>query len=640
MDLPADGLDSELKIKPSSLILVAFIFGSLLTTSLFSYLLFHSLVETIISVVAFSVFIIAWTARMYMENNYLVVLGVANLFVGLIGIVHLLAYKGMGIFPGYSSNLPTQLWIFSRYIVAGSLIAAPLLMSRKLNWNLVFAAFALITSVGLAAIFLGYFPTAYVDGSGLTRFKIWSEYLISALFVVSILLLYRRRNEFPVSIFDLLVASTAFTIAGELLFTLYTDPYGLTNMLGHLAILASFLLIFGAIVRTGIVRPYDMIFRSLKKSEISLRSERDFAEAIITNAQAIVLVVGPDGRILRVNPFMEEVSGWRQDELIFKDWAEALVPCDEKGVGKNVVSDLLHSSGKAAFSGKILTRGGEAREVEWRLKLLERGSDGPEGILFIGHDVTDERRLERALSERAGELARSNSELNQFAYVASHDLQEPLRMVISYLGLLERKYSDKLDGDAKMYMKYAVDGSKRMKELINDLLAYSRVGSGGGEFTEVDMNEALSTALTNLGQSIEANHARIEAERLFTITADRTQMVQLLQNLVGNAIKYRSKDDPTVLIGCSEDPVYWTFSVKDNGIGIDPAQHERIFQMFQRLHTREEYDGTGIGLAIAKRIVERHGGSIWVESADGAGSEFFFTIKKDAGNSSRHSPAT
>jgi light-regulated signal transduction histidine kinase (bacteriophytochrome) len=209
-------------------------------------------------------------------------------------------------------------------------------------------------------------------------------------------------------------------------------------------------------------------------------------------------------------------------------------------------------------------------------------------------------------------------------------------MVTAYLELLERKYGDELDDDAKQYMRFAVDGAMRMRELIRDLLAYSRVESGGGEFTDVDMNDALSTSLSNLSSSITANSAIVKAEHLSTVTADRTQMTQLFQNLVGNAIKYHDKEPPTILVSCADGPGYWTFSVKDNGIGIAPDQFDRIFQMFSRLHTREEYEGTGIGLAIAKRIVERHGGGIWVESTPGMGSEFFFSIPKRAAQAMEH----
>jgi uncharacterized 2Fe-2S/4Fe-4S cluster protein (DUF4445 family)/signal transduction histidine kinase len=236
--------------------------------------------------------------------------------------------------------------------------------------------------------------------------------------------------------------------------------------------------------------------------------------------------------------------------------------------------------------------------------------------------------LVKLVEEKLEELRRSNAELQQFAYIASHDLQEPLRMVTASLGRLERKYVDRLDGEAQQYMGMAVEGASRMRALINDLLAYSRVESGGRDFTTVDMNLALSNALENLSPMIAANHAEVVAEPLPILSADATQMTQLLQNLISNAVKYHGPNPPDILISSClvPDGTEWRFAVRDNGIGIDPAYQEKIFQMFQRLHTRDEYEGTGIGLAIAKRIVERHGGKIWVESEEGSGSTFFFTI--------------
>ena len=236
------------------------------------------------------------------------------------------------------------------------------------------------------------------------------------------------------------------------------------------------------------------------------------------------------------------------------------------------------------------------------------------------------QRLAEALRQTSLELQRSNAELEQFAYVASHDLQEPLRMVTSYLQLLERRYRDRLDQDASEFIGFAVDGASRMQTLIQDLLAYSRVGTRGGAFTPTDCDAVLDRVLAGLGVSIAESGARIAREPLPTVTVDSSQMGQLLQNLVGNAIKFRGESPPRIRVAAESRPEDWLFSVQDNGIGIDPAHAERIFQVFQRLHGIGKYPGTGIGLAVCKKIVERHGGTIWVESEAGAGSTFFFTI--------------
>lgn len=237
-----------------------------------------------------------------------------------------------------------------------------------------------------------------------------------------------------------------------------------------------------------------------------------------------------------------------------------------------------------------------------------------------------------ALEASTRELQRSNEELEQFAYVASHDLQEPLRMVSSYLQLLSRRYEGKLDADADLFIEYAVDGALRMKVLINDLLTYSRVGTRGREFKPTKSQTVLDQTLAMLQLAIQENQATISCDALPTVLADSGQLGQLFQNLIGNALKFHSDEPVMIHIGAESQNGEWLFSVKDNGIGMDPKYKDRIFAIFQRLHTREEYSGTGIGLAVCKKIVERHNGRIWVESEPGKGSTFFFTMPKEVNN--------
>jgi PAS domain S-box-containing protein len=251
------------------------------------------------------------------------------------------------------------------------------------------------------------------------------------------------------------------------------------------------------------------------------------------------------------------------------------------------------------------------------------------GYRGVGTDITDRKRAQTVLRAAYDELARSNSELQQFAYVASHDLQEPLRMIGSYTQLLERRYSDKLDADAREFMGFIVDGATRMKQLIEDLLAYSRVGTRGKELRAIAAQDALDRALVNLRAAVESSDAQITNDALPRVNADDTQLIQLFQNLIGNAIKFRKKDETLrIHVGVKEEKDEWRFSVSDNGIGIERQYFERIFMVFQRLHTRDEYPGTGIGLAICKKVVDRHGGRIWVESVQGKGSTFLFTLPK------------
>jgi light-regulated signal transduction histidine kinase (bacteriophytochrome) len=241
-------------------------------------------------------------------------------------------------------------------------------------------------------------------------------------------------------------------------------------------------------------------------------------------------------------------------------------------------------------------------------------------------DITERKRVEGALNEKTDELARSNKDLEQFASVASHDLQEPLRMVTSYVQLLARRYKGKLDSDADDFIGFAVDGAVRMRKLINDLLTYSRVGTQGKELSPTDSEAALAQSIDDLKVAVEEHGALVTHDPLPTVMADRSQLGQLFQNLIGNAIKFRGNEPPRVHVSASRNGNGWTFSVKDNGIGIAAEYSERIFIIFQRLHSRQEYAGTGIGLAICKKIVERHGGRIWVKSDPGKGATFYFVL--------------
>ncbi|MCI0560159.1 MAG: ATP-binding protein, partial [Nitrososphaera sp.] len=237
------------------------------------------------------------------------------------------------------------------------------------------------------------------------------------------------------------------------------------------------------------------------------------------------------------------------------------------------------------------------------------------------------KRLEEVLAQRAADLARSNTELERFAYIASHDLQEPLRMVASYVQLLARRYRDRLDMESNEFIAYAISGVTRMQLLINDLLAYSRVGTRGQPFQPVDCEAALSQGLANLKLAMQEAGAEVAREgRLPTVMGDSSQLVQVFQNLIGNAIKFRGEEPPRVKVWAVRKEQDWLFAVKDNGIGIEPKYYEHIFIIFKRLHPSKQYPGTGIGLAICKKVIERHGGKIWVESALGKGSTFFFTL--------------
>ena len=248
----------------------------------------------------------------------------------------------------------------------------------------------------------------------------------------------------------------------------------------------------------------------------------------------------------------------------------------------------------------------------------------------LQREIETRKRLEKVAEIYTEKLQASNRDLEQFAYVASHDLQEPLRMVASYTQLLERRYADKLDDDAREFIRYAVDGSRRMQQLVNDLLQYSRISTRGNEFGPVDLHELAGAALATARMAPGGTEAVFLMQDLPTVHGDAAQLERLMANLFTNAVKFRGKDPLLITVSAESHPDEWIISVNDNGIGIDPQFHERIFQIFQRLHGANEYAGTGLGLAICHRVVQRHGGRIWVESdpSKGVGSRFRFSLPK------------
>jgi PAS domain S-box-containing protein len=378
------------------------------------------------------------------------------------------------------------------------------------------------------------------------------------------------------------------------------------------------------ILVTAAVR--DISVRKIAEKHLAQMESR--YRGLLEAAPDAMVVVTQAGEIVLLNVQAEKRFGYHRDELIGQPVTN-IIP---EGFAERLIADSLRSPadalGQQIGTGiELLGRrkDGSNFPIESMLSPLE----GDKGIVITAaiRDITIRKNAEANLLQKMEELNRSNEELGQFAYIASHDLQEPLRMVASYTQLLSSRYKGKLDSDADEFIAFAVDGANRMQRLIQDLLAYSRVGTIGRDLRDTSSEEALQEALINLSSTIEESGARVSHDPLPTVQADEMQLVQLFQNLVGNAIKYQPPGVPRVHISAAKNGgEKWIFSVQDNGLGIDPQYFARIFGMFQRLHKREEFAGTGIGLAICKKIVERHGGRISVESQPGQGSTFRFAL--------------
>ena len=362
-----------------------------------------------------------------------------------------------------------------------------------------------------------------------------------------------------------------------------------------------------------------------RQVEDTLRESEDKFKYLFDHSIIGKSITFPDGT-MDVNAAFCAMLGYSETELKNKKWQEITHPEDVKASQEIIAPILAGTTNSTRFSKRYLHKNGS---VVWTdvSTVLRRDQDGrPLYFLTAMLDITERKQAEETLQRLTEELRRSNAELEQFAYVASHDLQEPLRMISSYMQLLSGRYTGKLDSDADEFIHYAVDGATRMQNLINDLLAYSRVGTRGNDPIPVSVENVLKDALANLEFAIEESGIKITHDALPVVCGDPLQLVMVFQNLIGNAIKFRGPERPYIHVGAQREGGEWLFSVHDNGIGFDQKFADRVFVIFQRLNTRSAFPGTGIGLAICKRIILRHGGRIWVESERGQGSVFYFTL--------------
>jgi PAS domain S-box-containing protein len=838
------------------ILLLAVLVG-LYITSLFNFLFFHTLAELISIIVAYTIFILAWKSRRYLDNGYLLFIGITYFFIANIDLLHTLTYKGMGLFPDLSTNPPTQLWLAARYLQSFSLVIAPVFLYRKVSTRFLFSLFSLISILIILSIFSWQlFPDAHIEGVGLTQFKIISEYIISIVLIISMVLLWINRHEFNPRVLQWIILSISTAIISELAFTEYVGVYDSMNMVGHLFKIVSFYFIYVAIVETGFDKPFDILFRKLKQSEEALRiSEARLRRLVESNIIGVVFF-NKSGHIYNTNDAFLNMLGYNQHELVADNlkWSsitpEEYKEKDEQGLADSLVKGactpyekelikkdgsrvtiligyaLLEDSEKEFIAFILdLTERQKARQdlhrIEWLLtKSVEKKSrkaffkitsNSPSDNFseidqnrklknFIGEDVLedvvsdflelldtsaavfeengdialwtfspgwcqylshasrnlcldendlnpiqsdkwychqscwamsskksiencvpvdieclgglriysvpiiaggdvvgaisvgygdppkDDKRItaiakmygvpaeeliemsasyearphfiidiaknrlqvsarllgaiierkqaEQVIQNYASQLEKTNQDLKDFAFIASHDLQEPLRKITSFGERLEIKYKDILDEEGTDYLNRMRSSSARLQIMIQDLLAYSRVSTQPNPFCMVDISQVVSDVISDLEIAITSSGAEITLDQLPVIQADPSQMRQLFQNLISNAIKFHKKDIPpriTIAAASPEQNHSYTtplvrIAIIDNGIGFDEVYKDKIFQPFQRLVGRSQYEGSGIGLAICRKIVDRHKGLIEVKSIPAEGTTFLISL--------------
>jgi signal transduction histidine kinase len=483
------------------------VIAGLYLSSLYNYLLFHSLAEMFSVVIAVGVFAIAWNSRRFLENNYLLYLGTAYLFVGAIDLVHTLSYKGMGVFPEFGANLPTQLWIAARYLEAASLLVAPWFLNSRLNPAALFAVYLLtFTLLFLSIFYWKIFPLCFVEGVGLTPFKKISEYIICGILAGGLAFLWRRRAEFDPNVLRLIVWSIILTMGSELAFTFYLSVYGPANFIGHILKILSFYLIYKAIIETGLDKPYNLLFRNLKHSE-------------------------------------------------------------------------------------------------------------------------------EALKKRTAELEFANQELEAFSYSVSHDLKAPIRAIQGFSRMLVDEHAARLDEEGHRLLNIIVSNTRIMAKLINDLLALSHLGRVQIRKSVVNLTAMTGQVFNLLRAEAPTRDLRITIDAdLPPALGDESLLFQVMQNLLSNAVKFsKSRQTAVIAVGGWTEGKEHIYCVKDNGAGFDERYIGNLFRPFQRLHSNEAYEGSGVGLAIVKRIIQRHGGRVWAEGKVGEGATFCFTLPNNEG---------
>jgi PAS domain S-box-containing protein len=896
------------------IVLVVLLLGiGLYLTSLYSFLLFHTLAEFFSIIIAGTVFVLAWNARRYIANGYLLLIGISLLFVGIIDTLHTLSYTGMGVLLEFDSNLPTQLWIAARYMQSLSFLAAIFFVRRQIRASILVAIYSGITALIFLSIFYwDIFPTAYIEGVGLTPFKIYSEYVIVGILAASIFLLYRKRDAFEPSVRRFLVAALIFSMIAELALTFYISIYGLSNLIGHYFKIAAFFYIYKAIIETGFIRPYNLLLRDYKAREETLiqniglqkrleqkaQQAADEAEQRARELDAVfqamveaVVVYDETGQAVRSNPALRKMYGFdpvtttrkemlewlkirtandtlytseslpsgralngelirnelmkfvntegqeyqvlasgspiyiqdqlrgavavwhdvteqeqaarrqaelmaenkRQREMLARLLNEAPVgivffqgdehrlilvnasflqiaglDCDPTGrtiaetfpdrvdpiagmlndvyqtgqsirrvdepnqftnadkicyftytmtplfgnqhqvegilmmvtdttkevqarqaldaerarlkaiietspvgivVADNDLNVLLSNPaarqllptmapGSPIYENepyRILSTEGERLQASERplMRSIQSGksytsievvlskpgepdrsllvntapitdeSGAMIGAVSLFQDITERKQVEAELERYAARLEHSNAELQQFAFVVSHDLQEPLRKIRAFGDRLAHHAGSRLEEQEQDFLNRMTNAAQRMQTMIDDLLTYSRITTKARPFEQVDLNHIVSEVLSDLEVRIERTGGQVIINVLPVIEADPMQIRQLLLNLLSNALKYHQPSvSPLVEISAKINDREVTLYVKDNGIGFDPVHRERIFQPFERLHGRSAYEGTGMGLAICRKIVERHHGEISADSQPGNGTTF------------------
>ncbi|HWQ90629.1 MAG TPA: MASE3 domain-containing protein [Clostridia bacterium] len=595
----------------------AVVVGGLLVARQYNFLLFHMLAEIFSVVIGTTVFLLAWNARRFLKNDYLLLLGIALFFVAILDLVHALSYKGMPLVEGQGANRATQLWIAARYVQSLALVLAPLLLHRRVRAELLLFAGAALTLGLLFSIFSGLFPNCYTEGTGLTPFKRGSEYIICLMLIVAGALLWRKRRAFHPPVFKLLAGSLLLTIGSELAFTFYLGVYDLSNVVGHCLKILAFYLVYKAIIETGLTQPYALLLR-----ESHLNEER-FRTLAAASFEGVVMV--EHGRLVDANPQLAQMLGYPREALMGRHVRTFFPP--EKA--DQYVREL-ETGGHDVQEHELVRADDSILTVEIRNQTVDL--QARQVRMAVIRDITDRKqfevRLARLVDERTRSLQETTKQLNDFCYSLAHDLKAPIRSQVAYATLLLTEHQQALGDEGRLYATRIKESAERQGRLVDDLLAHVSLGRTELPLQPVLLSQVIEAAASDL--RAETARARVQTSDLGVwVLANVSSLHLVVLNLLSNALKFVPRgQEPEVRIWAAPGDTCVRLWVQDNGIGIRPDLQDRIFGVFERLHSQEEYPGTGIGLAIVQRAVERMGGRVGLESELGKGSRFWVELTK------------
>ncbi|MFA5613562.1 MAG: MASE3 domain-containing protein [Methanoculleus sp.] len=598
---PDEGSSPGPKVRTSTVTFMVLL-TALAATSFYNYLLFHTIVELVAVGIAIAVFTIAWNAWEMRENSYLIVIGTGLLCVAGIGLIHTLAYKGMGIFVGYDANLPTQLWIASRYLLAGTLLAAPLLIEKNLKPWKVLAGFVGATAALLLSIFVfPVFPDCFIEGSGLTTFKVVSEYVISVLFVLGAVAFYRVRTTFSSRVSRYLIAAILVLIPSELAFTLYISVYGIENMVGHLLMVLSYGLFYIAFVEFGIRQPCAVIFTDLARSERQFRRERDRFRQYLDISGALFVALDPAGRITLINRRASEILGCPADKAVGESWFEQFIPARERerlyALFRGLVQGDIESGG--FVRSPVLTADGDERIIEWNNTVI-RDADGTiSGTLSSGKDITEQQRAEETLSM-------ANAKLNLLSAITRHDILNQITIARAYIDFSMEDSEVPGIRDNLGRARTAVGEIQRQIEFTRD---YQDMGVKKPIWQKPE--NLIRASVTELTLPA-GTRARVDLAGL-EIYAD-PMVKKVFYNIIDNAARH-GKKVTEIRFSSTRSGQDLVIVCEDDGIGIPDEEKEAIFRpAYKRRH--------GHGLFLVAEILGITGISIRETGVFGEGARF------------------